>query len=38
MNLDEVLEKMRDSMTVNFAYHSNDPNVGLSLMSYPRKS
>jgi len=22
---------MRDSMTVNFAYHSNDPNVGLSL-------
>lgn len=30
-NLDEVLEKMRDSMTVNFAYHSNDPNVGLSL-------
>jgi hypothetical protein len=30
-NLDEVLEKMRDSMTVNFAYHSDDPNVGLSL-------
>ena len=30
-NLDKVLEKMRDSMTVNFAYHSNDPNVGLSL-------
>lgn len=30
-NMDEVLEKMRDSMTVNFAYHSNDPNVGLSL-------
>lgn len=30
-NLDEVLEKMRGSMTVNFAYHSNDPNVGLSL-------
>lgn len=30
-NLDEVLEKMRDSMTVNFAYHSNDPNVGMSL-------
>ena len=30
-NMDEVLEKMRDSMTVNFAYHSNDPHVGLSL-------
>jgi len=30
-NLDEVLEKMRDSMTVNFAYHSDDPNVGLAL-------
>ena len=30
-NLDEVLEKMRESMTVNFAYHSNDPNVGLAL-------
>lgn len=30
-NLDEVLEKMRDSMTVNFAYHSDDPNVGLVL-------
>ena len=30
-NVDEVLEKMRDSMTVNFAFHSDDPNVGLSL-------
>ena len=30
-NLDEVLEKMRESMTVNFAYHSNDPHVGLAL-------
>ena len=30
-NLDEVLEKMREGMTVNFAYHSDDPNVGLSL-------
>lgn len=30
-NLDEVLEKMRESMTVNFAYHSDDPNVGLAL-------
>ena len=30
-NLDEVLEKMRESMTVNFAFHSNDPNVGLAL-------
>lgn len=30
-NLDEVLEKMRESMTVNFAYHSDNPNVGLAL-------
>ena len=30
-NLNEVLEKMRESMTVNFAFHSDDPNVGLSL-------
>lgn len=30
-NLDEVLEKMRESMTVNYAYHSDDPNVGLAL-------
>ena len=30
-NLDEVLEKMRESMTVNFTYHSDDPNVGLPL-------
>lgn len=30
-NLDDVLEKMRESMTVNFAYHSDDPNVGLAL-------
>lgn len=29
--LGEVLMDMEDSMTVNFAYHSNDPNVGLSL-------
>lgn len=32
-NLGEVLEKMQDSMTVNFAYHSDDPNVGLALNS-----
>lgn len=30
-NLDEVLEKMRESMTVNFAFHSDDPNVGLAM-------
>ena len=29
-NLDEVLEKMRESMTVNFAFHSDDPNRGSS--------
>ena len=29
--LGEVLMDMADSMTVNFAYHANDPNVGFSL-------
>lgn len=28
---DDVLKNMEDSMTVNLAYHSNDPNVGLAL-------
>lgn len=32
-NLSEVLEIMGDSMVVNFAYHSNDPGVGLSMNS-----
>ena len=32
-NLGEVLETLGDSMVVNFAYHANDPNVGLSLNS-----
>ena len=27
----ELLMDMADSMTVNFAYHANDPNVGFSL-------
>ncbi len=29
--LAELLTDMADSMTVNFAYHANDPSVGLSL-------
>lgn len=29
--LGEVLMDMADSLTVNFAYHANDPSVGLSL-------
>ncbi len=29
--LGELLMDMADSMTVNFAYHANDPNVGLAL-------
>ena len=29
--LAEVLMDMEDSLTVNFTYHSNDPNAGLSL-------
>jgi len=32
-NLSEVLRAMEDSMVVDFAYHSNDPNVGLALNS-----
>ena len=32
-NLSEVLKAMKDSMVVNFSYHSNDPNVGFSLNS-----
>lgn len=32
-NLDMILADMRDSMVVNFAYHANDPNVGMSLHS-----
>ena len=29
--LSELLMDMADSMTVNFAYHANDPNIGLAL-------
>ena len=29
--LSELLMDMADSMTVNFAYHANDPNVGFAL-------
>ncbi len=29
--LSEVLMDMADSMTVNFAYHANDPHVGMAL-------
>ena len=32
-NLSEVLIAMKDSMVVNFSYHSNDPNVGFALNS-----
>jgi predicted AAA+ superfamily ATPase len=32
-NLSEVLIAMKDSMVVNFSYHSNDPNVGFTLNS-----
>jgi len=27
----DVLKKMKDSMSVNIAYHCNDPNIGLAL-------
>lgn len=29
--LEELLQDMEDSMTVLFAYHANDPNVGMAL-------
>ena len=32
-NLSEVLIAMKNSMVVNFSYHSNDPNVGFALNS-----
>lgn len=32
-NIMGILEEMKDSMVVNFAYHANDPNVGLALHS-----
>jgi len=32
-NLSEVLNALKDSMVVNFSYHSNDPNVGFPLNS-----
>ena len=31
LRLGELLMDMADSMTVNFAYHANDPNVGFSI-------
>lgn len=31
--LDSILEDMDDSLCVNFAYHANDPTVGLALHS-----
>ena len=30
-DMDELLEDMEDSLCVNFAYHANDPSVGLAL-------
>lgn len=32
-SIDGILSDLEDSMVVNFAYHANDPNVGLSLHS-----
>lgn len=29
--LDEILRSLEDSLTVNFAHHVDDPNVGLPL-------
>lgn len=30
-SLHEIISEMKESMVVNFAYHSNDPNVGMAL-------
>ena len=30
-DIEEVIADMQDSMTVNIAFHANDPNVGMSL-------
>lgn len=30
-NIMGILEEMKDSMVVNFAYHANDSNVGLAI-------
>ena len=30
-NVDAIIADMEDSMVVNFAYHSSDPNIGMSL-------
>lgn len=30
-SLDEIISEMKESMVVNLAYHSNDPNVGMAL-------
>lgn len=29
--MEEIIQDMEDSMTVNFSYHANDPSVGLAL-------
>lgn len=29
--LDEIISEMKESMVVNLAYHSNDPNIGMAL-------
>jgi len=30
-SLEEIISEMKESMVVNLAYHSNDPNVGMAL-------
>lgn len=30
-NMDEMLQNLEDSMTVNFSHHANDPNVGMPM-------
>ena len=33
----QLISELRESMTINMAYHANDPNVGMSLAMDPNK-
>ena len=37
MKMSEYISELSESMTVNIAYHANDPNVGLSLHKDPER-
>lgn len=37
MKMEEIISEMRESMVVNLAYHTNDPNTGLSFYVNPNR-